>query len=366
MLSRRACFLWTSPLVILIPRMKKILLSILICIASSSCGDKGTSILDNFSNVVILKDEICVTDSCVAPQNLVLKDYSLFYKEKSQSKLLRRLDLITGEIQEFLSKGNGPGEVTNVIRLAVSDSILQVYTDPEAVLYYCPADLDKNLVYPSKEVKMPLGQSAFASAFQVNGKLFYSGKITLTDTCRYCVYDIDKDSLYSFEGFPKIDSNIQDFPSNDMSKQLAYQGDFVFSPNRDRLFFFFFYGLGFEIIDTRNWKVLYHKMYQYPDVKLKHIDQLNINKVERNPDSLCGFIDACATDNHIFVLYTNKTFKEDYSSGRHILQFDWEGKPITHYISENDLNSISIDDSEKNIYATTNEENARIIKYKIR
>lgn len=346
--------------------MKKILLAILIITVSSSCDNNGKSILDDFSSVIILKDEICVTDSCVAPQNVVLMDDFLFYKEKAQNKLLRRLDLNTGEMLEFLSKGNGPGEVTNVIRLAVSDSLLQIFVDPESVLCYSPNDLDKNLIYPSKEIRMPLGQSAFASAFKVNDKLFYSGKITETDTCRYCVYDIDKDSLYSFEGFPKIDFNIQDFPSNDMSKQLAYQGDFVFSPRQDKIFFFFFYGLGFEVIDADNWKVMHRTIYQYPNVKLKHIDQLNINKVERNPDSFCGFIDACATDDYIYVLYTNKTFKEDYSSGKHILQYDWKGKPKVHYISEYDLNSISVDERNNAIYATTNEENARIIKYKIR
>ena len=214
--------------------------------------------------------------------------------------------------------------------------------------------------------KMLSGQSAFASAFQLcSNQIFYSGKSSETDTCRYCVYNIEHDSIYSFAGFPKYDLNIQGFPTFDMSKQLAYQGDFVFSPTKDKIFFFFFYGLGFDIVDTEKWEVICQQIYQYPDVKLNHISELNINKVSRNPESLCGFIDACATNEYIYVLYTGKHFNEDYSCGKHVLQYDWKGEPQVHYILDAEINSIAVDEKNKLLYAATNEENARIIKYEM-
>lgn len=337
----------------------------MLCIISS-CNERKKSFIHNFPLKLELKTAACLVDSCIAPKNIVLMDDLLFYKEKGQDVLMRYLDINTGVVKKFLSRGNGPGEVNNVIRLTASDSILQVFTDPEKIFLYHYKDFNKDKISPLKELSLLSGQSAFASSFQLcSNQIFYSGKSSETDTCRYCVYNIEHDSIYSFAGFPKYDLNIQGFPTFDMSKQLAYQGDFVFSPTKDKIFFFFFYGLGFDIIDTEKWEVICQQIYQYPDVKLNHISELNINKVSRNPESLCGFVDACALNDYIYVLYTGKRFNEDYSSGKHVLQYNWEGEPQTHYVLDVEINSIAVDEKNRLLYATTNEENARIIKYEM-
>lgn len=338
----------------------------MLCIISS-CNERKKSFILNFPLKLELKNAVCLVDSCIAPTNIVLMDDILVYKEKGQNVLMRYFDINTGIVRKFLPRGNGPGEVNNVIRLTVSDSILQIFTDPEKILLYHYKDFfSKDNIFPRKELSLLSGQSAFASAFQLySNQIFYSGKSSETDTCRYCVYNIEQNSIYSFAGFPKYDSNIQSFPTFDMSKQLAYQGDFVFSPTKDKIFFFFFYALGFDIVDTEKWEVVCQQIYQYPDVKLNHISELNINKVSRNPESLCGFIDACATNEYIYVLYTGKHFNEDYSSGKHVLQYDWEGEPQKYYVLDVEINSIAVDEKNKLLYATTNEENARIVKYRI-
>lgn len=344
----------------------RFLLGIMMLCIISSCNEKKTSFIDNFPLKVDLRNEICLVDSCIAPNNIVFMDNFLIYKEKGQDVLMRCLDLNTGKVKKFLRRGNGPDEVNNVIRLTSSDGILQVFTDPEEILFYYSDDLKNENIFPRKKQHLYVGQSAFASAFQIwPDLLFYSGKISETDTCRYCIYNVLNDSLYSFEEFPCSDSNIQSFPKYDMSRQLAYQGDFVFSTDKNKLFFFYFYGLGFDIIDTKMWKVVSQHIYQYPDVKINRISELNINKVSRNPESLCGFIDACATNQNVYALYTGKHFNEDYSSGKHVLQYNWKGEPQVHYVLDIEINSISVDEKNKILYATTNEENARIIKYKI-
>lgn len=349
--------------------MKKIILTILtsFLIVISSCNDENVSILNNFPSPISLDKETCITNECIAPKNIILMDELLVFKEKGQDKLLRCFDLEKGILKQFLSKGNGPGEVNNVIRITTSDSILQVFTDPEKILLYHYKDLQKEKIFPQKEQSLPSGQSAFASAFQIlPNQIFYSGKRSETDTCRYCIYNIGSDSIYSFAGFPQNDLNIQGFPTFDMSKQLAYQGDFVFSPTKNKIFFFFFYGLGFDIIDINKQEINFQKIYQYPDVRINHISELNINKVTRNPNSFCGFIDAYATETSIYVLYTDKRFSEDYSSGKHILQYNWEGEPKKHYIVNTEINSIAVDETNEILYATTNEESARIIKYNMK
>lgn len=336
---------------------------------TTSCKESNNRIWNDFKSIVNLSEEICVSKECIAPQHIVLIDTLLFYEEIEDWHLLRCLNLKTGELKGFLSRGNGPDEALNVINLASyskENNLLQAFVSPEMIYLYKITDIANSSVKPFREIRMNEGQYAYSSAFLINQEeMFYSGKKDENDTCRYCVYNFKKDCLYSYGNFPHEDLNCQDFPKTDCSKQLAYQGHFVTSPDGKKLFFYFYYALGFEIIDIGNRKIELRKFYQYPDVSINHIPQLGINKLNHNPDSYRGFLDASATENHIYVLYSDKHFNEDYSSGIHILKYDWNGNPLKHYKLNAEVTSISIDEKEDYLYCTTNEENGRIIKYEI-
>lgn len=335
----------------------------------TSCKESKDGIWNDFKDVVNLSEEICVSKECIAPQHLVLIDTLLFYEEQKDWHLLRCLNLKTGKIKNFLSRGNGPNEALNVINLSFylkENNFLQAFVSPEMIHLYNMADMANSEVRPFQEIKMAEGQYAYSSAFLIGQEeVFYAGKKDENDTCRYCVYDFKKDSLYSYGTFPREDLNCQNFPTTDSSRQLAYQGHFVTSPDGKKLFFYFYYALGFEIIDIENRKIDFSKFYQYPDVAINHIPQLGINKLSCNPDSYRGFLDASATENHIYVLYADKHFNEDYSSGSHVLEYDWYGNPLKHYKLDVEVTSISIDEEENYLYCTTNEEDGRIIKYEI-
>lgn len=334
-----------------------------------SCEESKKGILGDFNDTVNLSEDICVLNECIAPNHIVLVDTFLFYEEMEDRDLLRCLNLNTKDVKGFLSRGNGPDEALNVINLSSflgNDNYLQAFISPEKIYLYDIKNMIDSNIRPIEIIKMCKGQYAYSSAFLINqNEMFYVGKKNESDTCRYCVYDFLKDSLYSYGSFPREDLNCYEFPDTDSSKQLAYQGHFVISPNGKKIFFYFYYALGFEIVDVENHKIEYSKFYQYPDVRVNYIPELGINKLNRNQDSYRGFLDASVTEHFIYVLYAGKRFSEDYSSGIHVLKYDWKGIPQAHYKLNVEVTSIAVDEKETFLYCTTNEENGRIIKYEI-
>lgn len=346
--------------------MKQFLFYIALLCLVSSCSVKERSILDEFDTVVNLSDEECVLTDCVAPNNLVMADSLLFYEEPQDKDLMRCYHLKEGRIKKFLSRGNGPDEALNVIRTSYTsaDSLLQVYVEPEMILLYDIKDMENVKIQPVESRKLTEGQYAYSSAYVVGGdEIFYTGKASANDTCRYCMYHWETDSIYSFGAFPKEDIHWHNLPMNDCSRQLAYQGHAVLSPDGSKLFFYFFYALGFEIIDAERNRITHSSFKQYPDVKLFPIPELGINRIKHNPDSFRGFLDACTTDEHIYVLYSGKRFSEDYSAGKYVLKYTWNGTPETLYQLDVEATSIATDKEGTKLYCSTNEENARIICY---
>lgn len=326
-----------------------------------SCNTKEDKVLVDFKKSEMISEYDVLFDDFISPTNIVLVDSMLFFEEKTNNTFLCGVNIATKETQYFLNKGEGPYDTFNVIDLSsISDTTLQAFVDPEKVLLYNIYDLERN----PKVRKLPKGQYAYNSALCFDDKLLYLGHVEESASNKYCLVDTN-DSIMTFGEYPQDDNNIQNFPEEGITRILSYQGNGILNSNHNKAVFVFSVALGFEMLDLDNMDIYYKKYYQYPKTKIRHIPKLNIDKAEWDYESYRGFIDLCSTENYVLMLYSGKKLKEDYTNAKHILVYSWAGMPLKHFILPMDLTSITISKDGYYIYATTGEENARIVRFKI-
>jgi len=223
---------------------------------------------------------------------------------------------------------------------------------------------------PTEIVHLKRGYIAHASIAKLDDeKLIYSGKDPYderTNHTRFSIFNFLSDSVYCFGEYPSEDKEIDKIPSTGYNRLTAYQGNITVKPDKRKAVMIYYYAVGFDIIDITTQTIAISKMYQYPMVDLLTIPNTNIQGIKNNSESYRGFIDLFCNDYFIYVLYSDKTFEENYREGRHILKYDWDGNPVCRYILSEEISSFTIDKYEKNLYATRNDEEfGYIIRYQM-
>lgn len=327
-------------------------------------------IFGDFSETKYLTNFEIVSSSFLYPQDIVIIDSLVIANERDSDPMIVRFNMSTQSSDKFLRKGRGPGETTNLLSVrAYGDSLIQASVDPETLFIYDIYDIDKRL--PIEIISLKQGSYAFSTITKTGtGDLIYCGKDPenkKSDNTRFCIYEPRTDSVYCFGEYPSEDNGIKDIPAEDFSRPTAYQGNIIVKPDNSKAVAIYLYAVGFDIINIEERSVLLSKFYQYPQITTTWIPDLNINAVRRIPEAYRGFIDSFCSNEHIYFLYSGKTFNEsNYSSGRHILKYDWNGKPVCHYILEEDVDTFAMDKNEENIYATKiDEEAGYLIRYGI-
>lgn len=69
------------------------------------------------------------------------------------------------------------------------------------------------------------------------------------------------------------------------------------------------------------------------------------------------FTDLAVTENHVYALYSGRTFKEyrhSYRDSKYLFVYDWSGKPVKSYTLDVPILCFCIDEEEQKIYAIAN------------
>lgn len=85
-------------------------------------------------------------------------------------------------------------------------------------------------------------------------------------------------------------------------------------------------------------------------------------------DNKTGFCGIASDENHVFVLYSGRTYNSHgtlCSHCEHILVYNWEGDPVTHYVLEKPLYSMNYDTRTKTIYGVGYDPEGVILEYKL-
>lgn len=296
-------------------------------------------------------------------------DYFVF-KISNRPQQACLIDITKNRKQFFMTKGRGPGETTNLIDISFYDEhTVQASVDPESIMLFDVDSLLAGKTMPESVYRLPKGQYAFPNITKISEhQVLYCGKCSdnSENTTNYCIENIETGMINGFGKYPD-DEITKSIPTDDYSLQTAYQANVKSSPDKKRAVAFYFYILGFDILDTETPSVTSSHLYSPLGAKVTYKEVLNANFVTRDPEALRGFLDVTTTDQYIYLLASLKRFCDDnYAKGQEVYRFSWDGTPDKHFQLNSPTGSIAVSADDKILYAIKNEsDHDALAMYKI-
>ncbi len=320
------------------------LLSVLVGAALVSCSHgKDVDIMASFP--VAGKVECVLAAENVfdgVPYGFVVADSSLLaFSSSMGAEQLFSYNLKDGTRHYSLKFGRGPGESLHANSIQLVGDSVYVAVDPGMIYSYDRAELiDRSNAMPR-------------SSRRGNGLIAADGSVisfsrNIDDESNSMMYCVETKVDTSWWGvFPEDEIS---YPAGDESKQTAWQGKLVLSPDGVRGLFLFYYALGFDIIGIPS-KTVSHHVWLTPQVSVKHIDVLGVNVVKPNEHYVRNFIDVTACRDGFYMLYTPD------GARKYVLYYDWEGIPVKAYEVEEDSKLIYVEPDGGAVYLLSANEN---------
>lgn len=295
--------------------------------------------------------------------------YRLSSKLSDKEQQACLIDTRSNSKQYFIGYGRGPGETTNILDLSFYDEkTVLASVDPETIMLFDTDSLIGGKTAPVFTYRLANGQYAFPNIVKVSNSVLYCGKNIegADNSTNYCIEDIASGKIRYFGEFPDNDIT-NSIPAHDFSRQTAYQTTIAVSPDKKHAVAYYFYMLGFDILDVETANISSSHVYSPLGVIVKYNEVLKANLVSRDPDALRGFLDAAVTERYIYLLTSLKKLgDDDYVSGREVYRYFWDGTPDKHFHLSIPTSSIAVSSDDKSLYAIKNDVNHdSLVKYKI-
>lgn len=320
------------------------LFSSLVLTAVVSCGhgkdvDIMASFLASDKAECVLAAENVFDDM---PYGFVVADSSViaFSSSMGQEQLFS-CNLKDGARHYSLKFGRGPGESLHANSIQLIGDSVYVAVDPGMIYSYGRDDLT------SRSNVMP------RSSRRGNGMVAAGGSVisfsrNIDDESNSMMYCTESKADTSWWGvFPKDEIS---YPSGDESKQTAWQGKMVLSPDGSHGLFLFYYALGFDIIEVSS-KTVSHHVWLTPQVSVNHVDVLGVNVIKPDKSFVRNFIDATAAYDGFYALYTPDGTK------KYVLSYNWDGVPVKAYEVGRKSRLIYVEPDGRTVYLLSADEN---------
>lgn len=286
------------------------------------------------------------------PYGFVVIDSTLvaFSSSMGQDQLIS-YNLKDGSRCSSLKLGRGPGESLHVNSIQYFRDSLYISVDPERIFSYAIKDvLHKSNVLPG-------------NSLEGNGMVAEDGSIisfsrNVEDESNSMMYCTSNSTSKIWWG--KFPEEKMEYPSGDETKQTAWQGKMILSPDTSKGLFIFYYAVGFDLLDIKTQKVV-HRIWCTPRVSIEHIKALGINIVKPAKKFILNFIDASASQDYVCILYTPD------GKSKFLLVYDWSGSPVRAYQMDRMAEKIYVSPDNRILYFLSKNEddvcNLQSIKY---
>lgn len=344
--------------------MKNFVIFLLLILFTFSCK-KDKSITDTFSNSTKLHHQKLLENEEPIFRNGEMLyfdiDSSLIIQNFKSDSLLMKITLKDKRISHFIPLGNGPDEFVDIhLSQKISDSTLMFMDVNSSKLFQLniiTGELNEDLEYNNSRCLriVKLNNYHFSTG------IFEDGMFGMWKDNDFITYTVD---------YPK--DKVEN--KNEASKGLAYQGKLLTNDKLNRLLFcssLFSYFELFEINQENNAINSINKSYIG---KYNYVPSQDENVIFARPDkgNKEGYIDAIATNNRIYLLYSGRSIEDPGISSREetrlanqILVYDWDGRPITKYETDVDLKNICINDAGNTIFGIAYTPDPEIVFFKI-
>ena len=313
----------------------------------TSCNHKKFP-MNEFENVKNIKSTKLLEDEFVFIGSNMLflkKDSSLIFQNFNGDSLVTKVNMYNKKVSHFIPIGNGVNEFVNI-------NVTQTKTDSTFLFQ----DMNSANIYHMNAISGEIidffnyGNYRCMNVLNMNNHYISTG---LFKEGMFAIWNNDVFLNYVYK-YPK--DNFDD--DKMLYKAMAYQVKIVVNERLNRILFCSSKFSYFEIFqlfdgDLQSIKKEYRGKYKY-DISNDE------NFVYAHPfeDNIEGFIDACSTDEYIYILYSGRSI-EDPAINTHeqaclsnqILVYDWDGNPIVKYTSDIDLKYICVNDNGKIIYS---------------
>jgi hypothetical protein len=314
--------------------MKRLIFFICISSLFIACESRKEEKNKNFPKTInLVKYETILNDnnSILLGAHIEIIDSLAIIREYEGEYQFTFIDLKKKEvIKKWGQKGRGPNEFISLSHYSVQDGELH-FGDPvkkqtvsiaiDSILkkenpkllfkpYPYTRDFRPNHMYKLNDKKLVLGS-------------FNKGRIGLLD---------DQNSImgtfgeYPFNNDPKV-NEIRNF-----FKGSLYQGNLVVNPKNNKFCIINFASDAFEIFQYNDEKI--EKVFTSDFSNVPLIKEIRKNVYVVNGKSLAGLVDITATEEYIYISYSDKTLKENVlnsNESNEILCFDWEGNKIAKF-----------------------------------
>ncbi|WP_080904339.1 BF3164 family lipoprotein [Parabacteroides sp. Marseille-P3160] len=284
------------------------------------------------------------------------------------------VDLKQGRyIKSWGKRGEGPGEIIGIMDFYsnYTEKGINYWDAMLKRLYFCSYD---SLLFESEIINVNLIENIknkelfnhfFPNVLQIRESLFLG--IGDSGDKRFSIINTEQNTITQTGDYPLQDkiSGVQPFV-----KASAYNGFIRFNAGKKRIAYISRNSEMFEIFDisTTELKLFYGNYTTIPKYQ-----QISSNMgITVKTDYYTNGRNICVstTDDYIFILgkpHNVNIDKENVQKAtdtvNQVFMFDWDGRPIAHYLLDCNLTSISATEDSKRLYGILNEEEARIVYF---
>ena len=338
-----------------------VLLFFLVACTSKEFTDDPLSLFKD--TPIVLKPTVIDTDQPVLLGGYVgmIKDSVLAVYSPREDTLLILVDIHRGKVlKRIFSRGQGPEEMTE-LRFCPQANKDQVWIhDPNQAKVF-RLDMEVIAAIANGTYRFEPTVRLRCANLLKTGNYFVGSGSGIADY-RFRIFDSKGDSIMSCLHYQKPDiySNIPDHVYAN-----AFQGVYTVHPDNKKIAFSTNMSGSIQFFDFTPEALSLRRDLFFYDPSFK----INNGICIMNRDAKMGFPIIDSDKDYVYTLYAgDKTLWETVSSlgAKHILVFDWNGKPIKRYELEKPVYSFCLNSTGDKIYGIAFDPESIIVKYNLK
>jgi hypothetical protein len=310
------------------------------------------------------------------PWDILLHDSILVIANKDGVPLMELYDIYGNVGEKFLTKGNGPEEISAVggLHASVTNNNIYVYD------LFRKRFLEFNIKKSSQSTFNPdaiYDYSKYLGLYQKDSSTVLFDKLLIG---KDCLVGESRDPrgrvvLMNFDG--NLINFVGDYPPK-MYEELSdygyvklYASDFILSNDASKLALASYSAEMIDIFDISKISapklVWSHQGFLPSDIYVFEME--NLTQAAFTKESRQGYSSIAASDNFIYAIFSGRQIKEkNYSYGNIIRVVSWDGSKRFELQSDVDLKRITVSPDDQNIYAIAIDEadNPMVVVFNIK